>query len=249
MPNRNNFDETLSGMLLLDKPAGITSFKAIAKIRRTLNVKKTGHCGTLDPLATGLLLALVGKATKLQDRFMKKDKVYRCSFLLGTTTDSGDMEGNVIEKKDCTGITAADTEKAMNNFVGEIEQVPPMYSALKYGGKKLYELARKGITVDRQPRKVTIKSIKILSFKDYVVEAVVECSSGTYIRTLAEDFGRVLGCGATVCALRREKIGRFGVENALRAADFENAEKIKSSLISLEELNADAEMQGRGDAE
>ena len=236
MPNRDDVNETLSGMLLLDKPAGITSFKAVAKIRKTLNVKKTGHCGTLDPLATGLLLVLVGKATKLQDRFMKKDKVYRCSFLLGITTDSGDMEGNITEKKDCSGITADAAEKALKNFVGEIEQIPPMYSALKYGGKKLYELARKGITVERQPRKVTIKSIKMLSFKDCIAEAVVECSSGTYIRTLAEDFGRVLGCGAAVCSLRREKIDGFDVSGAIKAEDFENADKIKSALISLEEL-------------
>ncbi|MCL2335311.1 MAG: tRNA pseudouridine(55) synthase TruB [Endomicrobia bacterium] len=240
MPNRakpqNNFDETLSGMLLLDKPSGITSFKAASKIRKTLNVKKTGHCGTLDPLATGLLLILVGKATKLQDKFMKKDKVYRASFLLGVSTDSGDTEGNVVEKKDCSHVTAGDAEKALKGFVGEISQIPPMYSALKYGGKKLYELARKGITVERQPRKVTIKSIEMVSFKDGIAEAVIECSSGTYIRTLAEDFGKALGCGATVCALRREKINGFDVADALKAEDFENADKIKSSLISIEEL-------------
>lgn len=232
MENQNN----LSGMIPLDKPAGITSFKAAHKIKKILNVKKTGHCGTLDPSATGLLLILVGKATKLQDRFMKKDKVYRSSFLLGTVTDTGDTDGNVIENKDFSFVTEDNIKKALEHFKGQIKQIPPMYSALKYKGKKLYELARKGIEVERKPRTINIHSIELLSYKDGIADIRIECSSGTYIRSLAQDIGEVLGCGATVCALRREKIDSFNVDDALKPEELENIEKIMEKLIDYEKL-------------
>ena len=226
----------ISGMLLIDKPVGITSFKAAHKIKKILNVKKTGHCGTLDPLATGLLLVLIGKATKLQDEFMKRDKVYRASFLLGTVTDSGDLDGKIISKHSAESICKADAVKALKHFEGEIEQIPPMFSALKHKGKKLYELARKGIEVERKPRKVIIKSIELLSFKNSIADVRVECSSGTYIRTLAKDFGEILGCGATVAKLRREKIGSFDVKDAVKPEDLENLEALKSKFIPIERL-------------
>ncbi len=235
----NKVYNDVSGMLLLDKPAGITSFKAVNKIRKTLNVKKAGHCGTLDPLATGLLIVLVGKATKLQDNFMKKDKVYRSSFLLGTVTDSGDTDGKILSQNPYEHITAEKVLEVLKSFSGEIEQIPPMFSALKYGGKKLYEYARKGIEVVRAPRRITIKNIEMLSYEKGIVDVSVECSSGTYIRTLAEDVGKALGCGAAVCALRREKIDVFDVNKALKAEDFENPVKIENSLLCCEKFIAE----------
>ncbi|MDR2425967.1 MAG: tRNA pseudouridine(55) synthase TruB [Endomicrobium sp.] len=230
-----------SGMLLFDKPKSITSFKAVNKIRKILNIKKAGHCGTLDPAATGLLLILTGKATKLQRKFMKRDKVYLSSFLLGTTTDSGDLDGTIIEQKEVKDINIKEIKNALNVFKGEIEQIPPMYCALKYKGKKLYELARKGIIVERKPRKVTIKDIEVLSFSDNILKVRVSCSSGTYIRSLAEDIGNFLGSGAVVSELRREKIGDFRVEDALKMEDLVNVEKIISGLINMEKLQADDE--------
>ncbi|MDR1695904.1 MAG: tRNA pseudouridine(55) synthase TruB [Endomicrobium sp.] len=234
MPERvyNDF----SGMLLLDKPAGITSFKAAHAVKKCLNVKKTGHCGTLDPLATGLLLVLAGSSTKLQDRFMKKDKVYRSSFLLGTETDSGDLDGKIIQKKDFSHIGVEDVKKAIKNFEGEILQIPPMFSALKHKGKKLYELARKGIEVERTPRKAVIKNAELLSYENGIIDLRIECSSGTYIRTLAKDIGDYLGCGAAVNSLRREKIGNFDVKDALKFDDLRDMEIVKSKLIKKEDL-------------
>ncbi|AKL98170.1 tRNA pseudouridine(55) synthase TruB [Endomicrobium proavitum] len=221
----------ISGILLADKPGQITSFKTVHKIKKILNVKKTGHCGTLDPAATGLLIVLVGKATKLQDKFMKQDKVYRSSFLLGTITDSGDLDGKVLELKDASLVTEEGVKKALKKFEGEIFQIPPMFSALKINGKKLCDLARKGIEVERAPRKITIKKIELLSFKDNIADVRVECSSGTYIRTLAEDVGKILGCGATVAKLRREKIGNFNVADAVLPQDLDNKEILEAKLI------------------
>ncbi|MCL1972420.1 MAG: tRNA pseudouridine(55) synthase TruB [Endomicrobia bacterium] len=227
----------ISGMLLFDKPEGWTSFKAVNKIRKILNIKKAGHCGTLDPSATGLLLVLTGTSTKLQNKFMKQDKVYLSTFLLGTITDSGDLDGNIIEKNEVKDINLEKVIKAADCFKGEIEQIPPMYSALKHKGKKLYELAREGITVERKPRKVTIKNIDIISFDGINVEVRVECTSGTYIRTLAEDIGKILGCGAAVSRLRREKIGNFSVDDAMKESGLENTDLIIKNIISIEDLN------------
>jgi tRNA pseudouridine55 synthase len=225
-----------AGLLLLDKPPGITSFKATYKIKRVLNVKKTGHCGTLDPAATGLLLVLVGKATKLQDKLMKKDKIYTSSFLMGTLTDTYDLEGNIIAKNATTGIDIDKIKKAAKTFEGEILQIPPMYSALKYNGKKLYELARQKIEVERKPRSVTIKKFDVLSYEENVVSLRIFCSSGTYVRALACDLGSILGCGASVKTLRREKIGDFDVKDALNFEDSDNVSQIMKKLIPYENL-------------
>lgn len=230
MPNE------ISAMLPFDKPANITSFKAVHKIRKILNVKKAGHCGTLDPAATGLLLIMLGKATKLQDKFMKQDKVYLASFLLGTVTDSGDLDGNIIAQKELLNIDIGKIKETAQRFLGEIEQVPPMYSALKHKGKKLYELARQGIIVERKPRKVIIKNIDVISFDDNVVWVRVCCSSGTYIRTLAEDMGSMLGCGAAVKELRREKIGCFSVSGALKDNELGDIGRMLEKTVSLETL-------------
>ncbi|GHT07194.1 hypothetical protein AGMMS5026_08900 [Endomicrobiia bacterium] len=225
----NNID----GLLLLDKPFGITSFDAVYKIKKVLNVEKTGHCGTLDPASTGLLLVLMGKATKLQAKFMKKDKVYLSSFLLGMVTDSGDLDGKVISENSVLNINIEKIKKMVEMFEGETFQIPPMYSALKYNGKKLCELARQGIEVERKPRKVTIKKFEVLSYDGDIVKVRIECSSGTYIRTLAQDLGNVLKCGATVKTLRREKIDIFDIKDALRFKDTDSADKIIKKLIPL----------------
>ncbi|MDR3195656.1 MAG: tRNA pseudouridine(55) synthase TruB [Endomicrobium sp.] len=216
----------ISGIALLDKPSGITSFKAVLKIKKALNVKKTGHCGALDPAATGLLLVLIGKATKLQAEFMKKDKLYTSSFILGTVTDTGDLDGNVISQKDISDINIEKIKEAAKCFIGEISQIPPMYSALKHKGKKLYELARQGVEIERKPRKIVINEFDIISYCNGVVNVRVSCSSGTYIRTLAQDLGNVLGCGATVKTLRRERIDGFDVKDALKYEDCEDVNKI-----------------------
>jgi tRNA pseudouridine55 synthase len=227
-----DFCETLQGLLLIDKPAGITSFAAVHKIKKILNVKKAGHCGTLDPAATGLLLILIGKATKLQDGFMKKDKVYMTEFLLGTVTDTNDLDGAIICQKDFSGITQDIIEKALDNFRGEILQTPPMYSAIKHKGQKLYELARKGITIERKPRKIFIKEAKLLSYNKGLLGLRIECSSGTYIRSIAHDLGETLGCGATVSSLRREKIGDYDVKDAVTQEDFNDREKIAAKITT-----------------
>ena len=205
----------LSGLLLINKPSGITSFKVVSIIRKKLNVKKVGHCGTLDPLACGLMLVLVGNATKQQDKFMKQDKVYYAKIKLGIKTDTGDLEGKVISQTDFSKITVEQIKTVCDSFIGEIEQEPPMYSALKINGKKLYELARKGITVERKKRKIKIYNIDFLSFNDNEIELRVKCSSGTYIRVLAQEIGSKLKTDATLSYLKREQIGNYTLNNAV----------------------------------
>lgn len=226
----------ISGLLLLDKPSNITSFKVVDKIKKVLNVKKVGHCGTLDPAATGLLLILIGKSTKLQSKFMKEDKVYMSSFLLGVVTDSGDLDGKVISKNNIPNVDIRMIKRVAKIFKGEVFQIPPMYSALKCNGRKLYEFARHGIEIRREPRKIVIREFDVLSYNEDIIEVRIECSSGTYIRTLAQDFGNVLKCGATVKALRREKIGVFNVKDALKFEDVNDTDKILSELIPSDEL-------------
>ncbi|MDR1259935.1 MAG: tRNA pseudouridine(55) synthase TruB [Endomicrobium sp.] len=229
----NNF----SGLLLIDKPYGITSFKITNKIKKILNVKKTGHCGTLDPNASGLLLILIDKATKLHDKFIKKDKIYTSSFILGIVTNTYDLSGNIISKIDVTNININKIKTAIETLKGKIYQVPPMYSALKYKGKKLYELARKGIEIERKPREIIIKQFDILSYKENVIEVKIKCSSGTYIRALAYDLGNILGCGATVKSIRREKIDIFDVKNALKFEHTKyDVDIIIKKIIRYEEL-------------
>jgi tRNA pseudouridine55 synthase len=204
-----------NGLLLVNKPSGITSFGLLKQIKKKLSVKKIGHCGTLDPLAQGLMLVLVGKATKKQDFFMKKDKIYKATIKLGIKTDTADMAGKIIATAGYEHITVDDVKKICEDFIGEIEQVPPMYSALKVKGKKLYDLARQGITVERKKRKIKIYYIDILNFKAGIIEARIKCSSGTYIRTLAEDIGSALKTEAVLSGLVREQIDNWKLSDAL----------------------------------
>ena len=204
----------ISGILLVDKPQDWTSQDAVSCIKHRFHLKKAGHCGTLDPMATGLLVLLFGKCTKLQDSLMAKDKVYRASMRLGIETDTEDATGNVVAEHSIEGIDGEAVRKSAQSLIGELMQVPPMVSAIKRNGRKLYELARKGITVEREPRKISIFSVEIERISLPDVDFIVHCSKGTYVRTLCADWGRALGCGAKMIALRRLRSGEHSVENA-----------------------------------
>ena len=202
----------VNGVLLLDKPKGMSSNHALQRVRRLFEAQKAGHTGTLDPMATGLLPICLGEATKFSAHLLEADKVYRTRVELGVITDTGDAEGTVIERREVQRFSAQDIEAVLSHFRGEIDQVPPMYSALKHQGKKLYELAREGKHVERAARRINVYDARLISLDDSAFELEVSCSKGTYIRTLAEDIGLMLGCGAHISALRRLKTGPFGAD-------------------------------------
>ena len=206
----------VNGVLMIDKPAGMTSNGVLGVIKRLYNADKAGHTGTLDPFATGLLPVALGEATKFSGRLIDADKTYLATMRLGVTTTTGDLEGDVLDTRPVNvNITAAGISAAMAKFTGAILQVPPMYSALKRDGKPLYEYARAGIEVERAARSVTIHSLELMAQQGSDVVFRAACSKGTYIRTLAEDIGRELGCGAHLIALRREQTGGFDLAGAL----------------------------------
>lgn len=210
----------INGILLLDKPLGFSSNQALQKIKWLLKAAKAGHTGTLDPLASGLLPLCFGEATKFAHYLTDADKTYIATIKLGVTTSTGDAEGAVLSTLP-VNVNRDDFEKACQQFTGEISQVPPMYSALKHDGKALYEYARAGVEIERQSRLVTIYSIKINSFSGDVAEIVVTCSKGTYIRTLAEDIGKQLGCGAHLIGLRRTHTANYDIAQAVTIERFE----------------------------
>lgn len=203
----------MNGIIIVDKPQGKTSHDIVYFIRRLTGIKKVGHTGTLDPMATGVLPICIGAATKIADMLTLSDKEYVAELILGKTTDTQDAEGQVLGEKK-VNCTEDEIRAAVMSFIGEIEQVPPMYSAIKQNGKKLYELARQGIEVERKPRKVTINSIDILKIDGKSVTIDVSCSKGTYIRTLCEDIGNKLGTGAYMNTLRRIKTGMFDLSQS-----------------------------------
>ena len=207
----------LHGVLLLDKPLGWTSNDALQKAKWLLRAEKGGHTGTLDPLATGLLPLCFGAATKFSQVSLDADKAYRATLKLGQRTSTGDLEGEVIEQRPVVDIDRAAIDAACARFTGTIDQVPPMHSALKKDGKALYEYARAGMEVERAPRRVTIHAIDVIDWQpaDAMLVLDVRCSKGTYVRTLAEDIGTALGCGAHLAALRRTGTGTLRVEDAL----------------------------------
>ena len=209
-----------SGIINVYKEAGYTSFDVVAKLRGILKIKKIGHTGTLDPDATGVLPVCIGKATKLCDMLTDKDKVYECVMLLGVETDTYDMSGRILSKN-TVDVTEKQVEEAINSFVGDIMQVPPMYSALKVNGKKLYELAREGKEVERKPRPVTIFSIDILSISLPEVSIRIHCSKGTYIRSLCHDIGEILGCGCAMKSLVRTRVSQFDISDAKTLSEIE----------------------------
>ncbi len=206
----------IDGLLLIDKPQDWTSHDVVNCVRHRFNLDKTGHCGTLDPFATGLLVLLLGKATKLQDQLMGQDKTYTGTIRFGIETDSEDRTGNILSSSDTGSLSAEGITEAVSRFVGTQTQIPPMVSALKVAGKPLYKLARQGKTIERAPRPIHIHSFALQDIRMQLAEAdfVVRCSKGTYIRTLAADLGRALGCGAHLQELRRLASGNLHVEQA-----------------------------------
>lgn len=204
----------VDGVLLLDKPPGMSSNAALQKVRWLFNAEKAGHTGTLDPMATGLLPLCFGEATKFSSTLLDADKTYEATVTLGIVTDTADAEGTVIETHPIT-TSEAEVRAVLSRFMGEIEQVPPMYSALKRDGKPLYELARQGIEVERTPRQVTIHSLEMTAWHSDKFDLCVACSKGTYIRTLAADIGVALGCGAHLSALRRTRVAALEVMQAI----------------------------------
>lgn len=226
----------VDGVLLLDKPIGLTSNDALQKARRLFSAAKGGHTGTLDPLATGLLPLCFGEATKFSADLLDADKTYEAEIKLGVTTDSGDAEGRVIATA-AVDVAESDISRVLPQFTGIIEQIPPMHSALKLNGRPLYELARKGIEVERQPRTVTIYAIENLGFNGDCLKLRVACSKGTYIRVLAADIGQALGCGAHLSALRRTVVGDLDLAHAVTLAELEVLDE-SARLECLQSLDA-----------
>ncbi len=227
----------MTGIILIDKPENITSFGAVARVRRICKEKKCGHSGTLDPMATGVMTVLLGGATRFCELLPSHDKAYTASFRLGTVTDTLDITGKVIRESE-VNVTAEQVRAVSECFIGEIEQLPPMYSAVSVNGQRLYELARKGIEAERPSRKVNIYSLEFLSEKDNEYTISVECSSGTYIRTLIYDIGERLGCGAVLTSLRRTKANGFDISRAATLEELENG-SAESFVIPVEEAMAD----------
>ncbi len=214
----------MDAVIVVNKPKGISSFRVVDRIRKLTKIKKVGHAGTLDPSATGVLIVCLDKACKRSDEFMGHDKEYEAEMVFGITTDSGDSDGNILSKKEVK-VEKKELEEAIKRFIGEIEQVPPMVSALHHKGQRLYDLARQGITVDRPPRKVRVNSIELLSFEEGPnprARIRVDCSKGTYIRTLCEDIGSSLGVGAYESQLIRTKSGAFRIEDSHTLEEIEN---------------------------
>lgn len=243
----------VDGVLLLDKPGGMTSNDALQKARRLFSAAKGGHTGTLDPLATGLLPLCFGEATKFSADLLDADKTYEATLRLGVTTDSGDSEGQVTATA-TVDVAESDILRVLPQFTGDILQVPPMHSALKRDGRPLYELARQGIEVERQPRPVTIHRIDLLAFAGDEVRLSVSCSKGTYIRVLAADIGAVLGCGAHLIALRRTRVGDLTLATAATLAELDaipegereqRLQAVDALLQSLPRVDLDAAAENR----
>lgn len=211
----------LNGVLNIYKEPGYTSHDVVAKLRGIVGQKKIGHTGTLDPDAEGVLCVCLGAATRICDMITDATKEYEATLLLGVRTDTLDTSGQVLEERPIEGVTEKTLRKCIEGFVGDIEQIPPMYSAIKVGGKKLYEMARAGETIERKARKITIHSIDIVKINLPECVMRVNCSKGTYIRTLCDDIGQKLGCGGCMKHLIRTRVGQFGAENALKLAEIE----------------------------
>jgi tRNA pseudouridine55 synthase len=214
--------QTLDGVLLVDKAQGMTSHDVVAIVRRRLGIKKVGHCGTLDPLATGLLIIVIGRGTKIQDLLMAEDKEYEGTMKLGVTTSSQDADGETLDTRPVPALTPAQITVSFEKFKGDFYQLPPMVSAIKKEGVPLYKLARQGKTVEREPRFVHVFSYAINAIRLPEIDFRVTCSKGFYVRTYASDIGDDLGCGAHLSALRRTKSGRFTLEHAVTVEELQN---------------------------
>lgn len=207
--------------MIINKPVGPTSFRVLEYVKKVLRVSHAGHCGTLDPAASGVLLILLGRATKCQTLLTKESKTYSGTLVLGQETDSGDMMGRLISQQECPPFPLPTLEAIAQELKGPQFQTPPMYSAVKYKGRPLYRWARKGHVVQRTPRPITIEDFNITHYDHPRVSFRIDCSSGTYIRTLAETFGRTLGCGAVLAQLTRERVGPYGIDQSLSPEEME----------------------------
>lgn len=234
MGRRRRRGRDLTGIVLLDKPVGMGSTEALQRVKNLFQARKAGHTGSLDRLAGGLLPLCFGEATKISGFLLDADKRYRSTFRLGVVTSTGDAEGEVLERRDPPRFDEDTIQRVLGEFRGEIQQVPPMHSAIKHQGQRLYKLAHQGITVEREPRTVTIHRLDLLGHDDGRLSVEVECSKGTYIRTLAEDIGRRLGCGASVETLHRFGAGPFDEKDMVTLAALEA--RAEQGLDALDEL-------------
>lgn len=228
-----------SGVLLIDKAPDMTSHDVVAIARRALNTKKIGHCGTLDPMATGLLMLVIGRATKIQDLLMSEDKEYEGTLTLGKTTSTQDRQGETLEEKPVPAFSPEEINQAFDQFTGAFEQIPPMVSAIKKDGVPLYKLARKGQEVERAPRPVHVTSYQVSRIELPEVDFTVNCSKGFYVRTYAHDIGETLGCGAHLSALRRTRSGKFNLERAVTVEMLKQSprEELLKAMVSLAEIS------------
>ena len=233
----------VTGILLLDKPLGLTSNGALQKVKSLYRAKKAGHTGSLDKAASGLLPLCFGEATKFSGFLLNSDKHYRTSFQLGIQTSTGDAEGEVVFRGELKKLSRKRIETVLTRFLGAIMQTPPMYSALKHKGQRLYKLAHQGLEVDREPREITVHSMNLLDYRDDELELDILCSKGTYIRTLAEDIGKDLGCGAHVKSLRRIGVGPYSDKNMLTLPELESIAETGLLALDAELLEIDSVLQ------
>ncbi len=227
----------LEGVLLIDKPIGLTSHDVVDRVRRKLRMKRIGHAGTLDPMATGLLIILVGKATKLSQYLMSLDKSYDGSIRLGETTNTYDGEGEIMTRKPVPSLTIESVQETVHSFLGDQYQIPPMFSAVKIGGQPLYKMARKGKEVEREPRFIRISRFDVTRYEEPEIEFSLDCTKGTYVRSLANDIGEKLGCGGHLSSLRRLSSDKFHVNDSIELEAFQDAshEEISKALIGKNE--------------
>ncbi len=223
----------MTGILLVDKPSGMTSHDVVDRVRKASGIRRVGHTGTLDPNATGLLVLCLGKATRLSEHLTGLDKVYEGTMRLGVVTDSYDSDGLVTEEHPVPDVTSEQIQTLCDRFVGAIEQLPPMVSAVKVGGERLYKIARKGEVVERTPRKITVHEFKVLSYDKPDAQIRVRCSSGTYVRALCHDVGQLLGCGAILATLRRTHVGKHDVSEAAKLDDLTGPDLVRERLVPM----------------
>ncbi len=227
----------LEGVLLIDKPSGLTSHDVVDRVRRKLKMKRIGHAGTLDPMATGLLIILVGKATKLSQYLMSLDKTYEGTITLGESTNTYDGEGEVMTKRPVPDLALDDVKAVVGSFIGDQYQKPPMFSAVKINGQPLYKMARQGKEIEREPRFIRISRFDVTRFESPEVDFSLDCTKGTYVRSLANDIGEKIGCGGYLSGLRRTASDKFNLENAIELERFQEAspEEISKALIGKNE--------------
>lgn len=226
------------GVVIVNKPKGMTSHDVVSAIRRIYHTRRVGHTGTLDPMATGVLPVCVGNATRASDMLLASDKRYVAQLILGKRTDTLDIEGEITEVREVE-VTESRVREVIAAFIGEQEQIPPMYSAIKQNGKKLYDLARQGIEVEREPRRINIHSIEVLEVNLPTITIDVRCSKGTYIRSLCDDIGTKLGCGAVMSALKRVETAGFSIENSYTLDELAAMDELESVLLPTDKLFSD----------